>query len=109
MSQFGVISPFNLRQGDFAEYLERLEQYFVANDVPAEKETVILITVIGEESYSLLRTLLAPAKPHTMGYAALSKVLVDHLGPKPIVIAERFKFYNRNQHIDESITDFLAE
>ena len=30
MSYFGVISPFNLQHGDFNEYMERLEQYFVA-------------------------------------------------------------------------------
>ena len=32
-----------------------------------------------------------------------------HLDPKPLVIAQRFKFHQRNQKSGESIAQFVAE
>ena len=32
----------------------------------------------------------------------------DHLSPKPLIIAERFKFYKRNQHEGKSVAQYLA-
>ena len=37
------------------------------------------------------------------------KVMKDHLKPKPLVIAERFKFHRRNQHEGEMLPQYLAE
>ena len=39
----------------------------------------------------------------------LNNVLSDHLAPKPIVIAERYKFSNRIQAEGESIADYIAK
>ena len=36
-------------------------------------------------------------------------LLNDHLSPKPIVIAERFRFHKRDQKEGESITVYVAE
>ena len=33
----------------------------------------------------------------------------DHLKPKPLVIAERFKFHRRNQHEGETVAQYLAK
>ena len=108
-SLFGVINPFNLNDGDFSEYYERIEQYFIANKIEDEaQKTAIFITVIGDETYSLLKNLLAPTKPSTKSAKDLAKVLTGHLKPEPIVIAERFKFYERSQDEGESICDFVA-
>ena len=109
MSLFGNINAFNLQDGDFNEYYERLEQYFVANKIDdAKQKTAISITVIGDEAYSLLRSLLAPTRPNTKSSEELARTLADHLKPKPVVIAERFKFYERAQAESETISDFLA-
>ena len=106
---FGTINEFDVANGDFVEYNERIEQYFVANKIEdAAQRTAIFITVIGDEAYSLLRSLLAPVKPNTKSYAELAKTLIDHLKPKPVIIAERYKFYNRSQKEGESIGDFVA-
>ncbi len=60
------------------------------------------LTVIGTKAYSLLRNLLAPAKPVEKSYAELLKVIKQHLDPKPLVIAERFRFHRRKQLEGES-------
>ena len=70
-----------LTSGDFVEYTERGEQFFIANGIEdANKKTVVFITTVaGADTHSLLRSLLVPVKPDEQSY---------HLNPKPIVIAE---------------------
>ena len=58
-------------------YYERLEQYFLANDVPDVKQVPALLSLIGGKTYSLLRDLCAPAKPKT--FAQLTEIRGKHL------------------------------
>ena len=97
------------RGGDWQMYTEWMEQFFVANgiDSNAKKKAVFLI-VIGGKAYGLLRNLMSPTKPADADYATLIKAMKDHLSPKPLVIAERFKFHKRDQHKGESVAQFLA-
>jgi len=91
---YGTIEEFDLRgRGDIVEYIERIDEYFIANDVEEErKKTAIFLTLIGQETYKLLKNLLAPEKPKEKNYEELTDVLMGHLQPKPIFIAERYKF-----------------
>ena len=89
-----------------------MEQHFIANDVTEEKkQTAIFLTVIGNETCSLLRNLLAPESPAKTVRAVktLSETLIDHLKPQTIIIAERYKFHCRDQSENETITEYLAE
>ena len=87
-----------------------MEQYFIANDVTDEKkQTGIFLTIIGNETYRLLRNLLAPESPAGETVKTLSETLIDHLKPQPIIIAERYYFYCRDQLENETITEYLAE
>ena len=90
-------------------YTEHLDQFFVANAIVDKKKVAVLLTVIGAKAYSLLRNLLAPTKPADTEYADLVKVMKDHLKPKPIVIAERFKFHRRDQQDEENVAQYFAE
>ena len=110
MSKFlGTIEPFNIQDDNWDEYWETLEQYFIVNDIDDKKLTPTFITLIGKEAFSLLRSLVSPKKPSEMKCDDLNKILRNHLQPTPIVIADRYKFYNRNQVENESITDYIAE
>ena len=98
MAVLGRIDSFDLKTDNITEYTERVEQYFIANDVTDEKkQTDIFLTVIENEIYSLLRNLLAPESTAGKTVNTLSETLIDHLKPQPIIIAERFKFYCRDQ------------
>ena len=89
MAVFGTVDSFDIKCEHFDEYLERVEQYFIANGIDDDKKkTVIFITAIGKETYGVLRSLLAPAKPSTKTYKKVTEVLTNHLQPKPIIIAE---------------------
>ena len=110
MSKYlGSIEPFNIQDDNWDEYWETLEQYFLVNDIDDKKLTAIFITLIGKEAFSLIRSLVSPKRPSEMKIEDLNKILRNHLQPTPILIAERYKFYNRNQEEHESITDYNAE
>lgn len=109
MALLGSIEQFSPKHGDWAEYVERLEQYFLANDIKDEKkQTAVFLTLIGSETYSLLRNLMTPEKPSEKPIKTLVGTLSDHLNPKPITIAERYKFYQRDQEEGESLGDYVA-
>jgi hypothetical protein len=109
-TQIGHLEPFEIGSDDWELYAERLDQSLLANGIDDDKKKVaVLVTVIGQKAYALLRNLVAPTKPHEKDYKSLLAAMKDHLKPKPLTIAERFKFNRRRQQEGESIAQFLAE
>ena len=109
MPTFGRISEFVVEDERISAYLERVELYFGANDIANEKKVAILLSVIGAKTYAVLRSLVAPDQPKDKSFAELKTLLKAHYDPKPLVIAERFRFYRRDQTAEESISEFLVE
>ena len=109
MATIGSIEPFNPSTGDWSSYAARLDQYFTANDVPEGRKVATLLTVIGSATYKLLEKLLTPDQPATKSYAELIAALKGHLSPKPLVIAERYRFHKRDQQSGETIAQYTAE
>ena len=103
------MDSFDSTVEDWATYIERLEQYCVANKIENDRKVAVLLSVMGAKTYNLLRNLLAPDKPASKGFKDIVKTLREHLNPKPLVIAERFRFHNRNQKRTESIPEYIAE
>lgn len=108
-SSIGKLEAFDEACEDWITYVERVEQYFLANDVETNKKVPVLLTVIGGKTYSLLRTLTSPAKPSTKTFDEIVTILQGHLSPKPLIIAERFRFHKRDQREDESINSYVAQ
>ena len=90
----GRIDPYNSKE-DWPTYVERLEQYFEANSIAAGKKLPALLSLIGSKTYRLLKNLTAPEAQSSKTYASLIQILTSHLAPKPLVIAERFRFHKR--------------
>ena len=110
IAQIGHIELFEIGSDDWELYAERLDQFLLANGIDDDKKkVVVLVTVIGQKAYSLLRNLVAPTKPHDKKYDKLVEAMKKHLKPKPLTIAEQFKFNRRKQQEGESIAQFLAE
>ncbi|XP_072171469.1 uncharacterized protein [Diadema setosum] len=104
----GNIEEF--REGiDWCQYIERLDLYFKANGIEAEeKRQATLLTVIGPAAYSLLRSLVSPAKPADKKYAELVQVMTEHYTPALSEIVERCKFNSRFRKDSETISEFIA-
>ena len=64
MATHGTLGEFQPGIESWTFYTERLEQYFLANDVGSEEQKrVILLSVCGPPTYQLMRNLVAPRKP----------------------------------------------
>uniref|UniRef100_K7EYG9 Retrotransposon gag domain-containing protein n=1 Tax=Pelodiscus sinensis TaxID=13735 RepID=K7EYG9_PELSI len=49
-----------------------------------------------------------PVKPETKSYSDIVEILGSHYAPKPLVIAERYRFHSRDQKESETIVQFVA-
>ena len=77
----GQIQEFDPDVENITAYLEHIDLYFIANGVEDDKRVAVLLSVIGGKIYSLLRDLLAPAKPQDKSIADLKSTLKDHFDP----------------------------
>ena len=109
MATYGQLQEYKPESENITAYLERVEVFFRANDIAADKQVPVFLSVVGGKTYSLLRDLTSPEKPQDKTLAQLSETLKSHFQPKPLVIAERFYFHRRNQNAAESIADYVAE
>ena len=105
---YGQLSQFDSEQETLSAYLERVDIFFQANNIAEEKQVGIFLSLIRAKTYGLLRDLVAPAKPKEKSLAELTKTLGTHFEPRPLIIAERFHFNQRNQLPNESIADYMA-
>ena len=89
-------------------YLERFQMFVSANSIETDKVVPTLLTVLGSTHYTLLRGLVSPELPKDKSYDELVELLKKHYDPEPIIIAEHFHFYRRDQKTGELIADYLA-
>ena len=95
---------------DIASYIERVELYFAANYVEEDHEVATFLALIRADAYGVLRNLLAPVdRPKDKSFVELTELLVAHYSPKPILIAESFKFHRRNRLESETVAQFVVE
>lgn len=99
MPNLGKIEEFDPTSTNINRYLEHLEQYFIANGVPADtgeqfKCRATLISVISSKAYDVLSDLCSPEAPSEKTYGDLATILKDHFAPKKLLIAERYRFHN---------------
>ena len=92
----GRIDPFDPDREDWPQYVERLNQFFEANDLTgvdkATKRCATFLTVIRAAPYKLLRSLLSLAKPTDKPFEELVAKLTDYYSPKPSEVMQRFRF-----------------
>ena len=82
--------------------------FFEVDSVAEDKKVPTILTLMGNKMYALLRNIISPRRPRDLSFEEIVDNLAKHLDPKPIVIAERFKFHKAEQQESESIRDFLA-
>jgi hypothetical protein len=107
--RIGRIEPFDEGVESWDCYSERLGQYFIVNDVADEKQVPALLSLIGGKTHGILRDLTAPARPSTKTFDVLVGLLKDHLCPKPLLIAKRFRFHKRDQNEGETVREYVAQ
>ena len=87
-----------------------MEYYFQANKITeGGTKKAILISVMGEKAYKLMRSLVSPAKPNDKSFGHLVKAMRGHLCPLPSEIVQRHKFNFRIRQDGESVAAYLSE
>ncbi|KAL1255447.1 hypothetical protein QQF64_013508 [Cirrhinus molitorella] len=109
MALIGTIGEFAPKAESWSAYIERLEQFFAANDISQERQVATLLSVMGATTYGLLRNLVQPEKPKDKSYKEIVDTLKSHFEPKPLLIVERFRFNHCNQRPDETVTEYAVE
>ncbi|XP_062566348.1 uncharacterized protein K02A2.6-like [Saccostrea cucullata] len=109
MAHIGKLGEFSDGKETFVNYVERMEQYFEANEVKNDKRVAVFLSVVGPTTYGVLKNLLQPALPKEKSFKDIVKTLTDYYMPKPLVISERFKFNKRNQREGETVNEYVCE
>ena len=110
MVTHGSIGEFQHTQEPWQSYVERLQQYFVANDVDAAvKQRAILLSIVGGKTYQLIRNLLGPAKPTERSFDDIVEAVRNHYQPVPSVIVQRFNFHTRACKSGENVSTYVSE
>ena len=110
MALIGALDPFTSTDaGDWATYLARVDQFYKANKIEDARKKSVFLTVIGDTTFKLLETLSAPSSVADKTLLELQHLLTDHFTPKCLVIAERYRFWSRNQLASELYHDYVAE
>ena len=108
----GHLEQFDPALEEWPQYVERLEQFFVANDITGDgsavKKRATFLAVVGRSAYNLLRSLIAPARPAEKTFEELVEVLTAHYSPRPTEVMQRFRFNSRAKKEGESIADYVA-
>ena len=108
-AHYGVVTEFMYEAENFNEWIERLEQWFIANDITAAvKKCALILSNIGARGYKLMRS-FSQNEPTSKSYAELKKFMMEHLHPKPNEIAQRYLFFKRDRRAGESVKEYVAE
>ena len=110
MATVGSLSEFDEEDGDWVEYIERLQHFFLANDIDDEgKQRLILLSVCGAKTYKLIRNIATPQKPGVIDFKELVIMVQNHHNPKPSVIVQRFKFCTHVRKLGVTVAAFVME
>ena len=110
MATHGKLGEFDQRTGDWKSYIERLEQYCVANDVSdAAKKRAILISCVGDRTYRILKDVLSPTSPTEADFKTIVEKMTEHFQPEPSEIVQRFRFHTRVRQSLESVATYIAQ
>lgn len=86
-----------------------MKLFWRVNKVAEEDKTDQFLLFVGRNALEKLTTLCAPAEPEDKSLQELIGLLGRYYKPKPSIMAERFKFYNRKQNANESVAEYEAE
>ncbi|XP_076840966.1 uncharacterized protein LOC143485419 [Brachyhypopomus gauderio] len=109
MANFAKPDEFNPENEQWTAYVERMELFFEAHDVEDEKRVATLLSSVGASAYGLLRNLIQPLKPKDKTFDEIVVIMSNYYEPKPLVVAERFRFRRRVQKNDATVAQFAAD
>ena len=71
----GALHEFHPNGEDFSTYVERVQIFFAANDVPEAKQVPVFLNAVGGNTYGVLRSLLSPDNPMSKSFTDIVAIL----------------------------------
>ena len=106
----GKLGEFNAGVDNVEDYKERFLLYCVANGLEdADKQKAFFLTCVGTATYTLFKNLVRPEKPQDKSLDEFFALLKSYFEPRIVVIAKKFRFYQRLQREGETIANYMAE
>ena len=111
----GVLREFDPLKESIEDFRERFDFYCLANNIrsegegAAQRKQALFLTLLGQAAFAKLKTLVSPTPVNDLSLDQIMEHLISHYRPQTIEIAERFKFFKRNQLGGESTTEFMTE
>ena len=106
------IREFDPEKEDWRDYIEQVEQYFVAHDLneDAKEPTkrALFLSGVGSTTYVTLKSLLAPAKPADKTFDVIVSTLTKHYSPPPSEVVQSYRFFTRVRQSGETVSAFVA-
>lgn len=62
MATYGSLSELHLEVDSIAAYLEQVEVFFAANEIPAERRVAVFLSVVGERNVFLAARSAGPCQ-----------------------------------------------
>ena len=82
MATHGSVGKFSGGSETWVSYIERLQQYFVTNNIKGnERQRAVLVSICGTSTYQLTRSVVSPAKPTEKTFGELVTLLREHYFP----------------------------
>ena len=82
-SFIGTLAEFNPEEQDIASYLEKVELFFIANNIAEEKKVAVFLTVAGQKTYEILRYHSAPKLPRERSFEEIVTLFKQHFQHSP--------------------------
>lgn len=105
----GQIGNFDHAKESVDQYSERLDMFFIANEIDEDKPALrkaLFLSEVGVGIYNVLTDLVSPAKPKDKTIEELITALKSHFNPVPLEMSETTKFWRRLQKPDESVAEY---
>lgn len=101
------LKPFS-EEDDINCFLERLEQYFEANNVAKERQVPTLLISLNEKCYKTLKNLCQPSLPKEKTFIELQQLLTLRYQPRVSYFRKRIIFDKLHQGDGETISKWYA-
>ena len=88
MALIGNIGELVESQKSWTQYIDRMEQFFAANNIPITKKIPVLLATVGPAAFHILGNLVVPAKPSAKSYEDLVSVISGFYNLQPLVTVQ---------------------
>ena len=103
-----VSEQFDPEVEQIDDYKERFDFYCVAHGIADDKKKALFLSRLGQKMFAKLKIWVSPTSLSDLSLDDIVARLKNRTVPETVEIAERFRFFKRQQRVDEQVTEYMA-